>query len=78
MSKTVKKLTVSVTYKVGLGDLKIPDNIYEQLLEAHDNGNEIDPLTLLDADLGDWLLDNIRERDCMEWDCEIDDISNTT
>lgn len=73
---TVKKLTVKVTYQVGLGDLKMPKNVYDQIVEAANEGDEID---LSDSrkysDASDWLSANIRERDCFDWVVEIKDIS---
>jgi hypothetical protein len=72
---TVKNLTVTVTYTVGLGDVEMPQEVYEQLLEAHDNGNKIDPTMMIDNEAEDWVTSKISERDCMDWECEIDDIT---
>ena len=74
--KTVKDLTISVKYRVGLGDVDMPQNVYDQLVEASENGDEIDPCDNRKySDAAEWLSDNIKERDCMEWSAEVDDIS---
>lgn len=74
--KTVKDLTVEVKYRVGLGNVEVPDDVFEQLVEAADNWDRIDP-TMMNkyVEAAEWLTENIRERDCMDWECEIEDIS---
>lgn len=45
-------------------------------MEANDNGDVIDPSGMTKyPEASEWLSDNIRERDCMDWECEIEDIS---
>jgi len=74
--KTVKDLTVEVKYRVGLGSVEMPQEVYDQLIEATDNGDVIDPSGMPKyPEAAEWLSDNIRERDCMDWECEIEDIS---
>ena len=74
--KTVKDLTISVKYRVGLGDVDMPQKVYDQLVEAAENGDEIEPMDSRKyADAAEWLSDNVKERDCMEWYAEVDDIS---
>lgn len=74
----VEDLTVKVTYKVGLGDLEIPKNVYEQLQSAFNEGKELDPSdTRFYPEAALWLSDNIKERDCMEWSAEVEELSNT-
>ena len=73
----VEDLTIKVTYKVGLGDVEMPKEVYEQLLLASENWKEIDS-TMLDEEYqeaADWLRDNIKEADCMDWVAEVDEIS---
>jgi len=74
--KTVKDLTVEVKYRVGLGNVEVPDDVFEQLVEAADNWDRIDP-TMMNkyVEAAEWLTENIRERDCMDWEYEIEDIS---
>jgi len=74
--RTVKDLTVEVKYRVGLGDVEMPQKVYDQLIEATENGDVIDPSGMLKyPEASEWLSDNIRERDCMDWECEIEEIS---
>lgn len=76
--KTIDKLTVTVTYTVGLGDIKVPDNVFEELMKAYDNDDTIDPGTIKTiknySDANDWIIDNIKERDCYDRQCEIDNL----
>lgn len=60
--KTVKDfiVRVKVTYRVGLGDVEMPQKVYDQILEAEENGDVIDisdPRKYADA--VDWLNDNL-------------------
>lgn len=36
--KTIKDLTIKVTYRVGLGNVKVPDQVYNALSECYDRG----------------------------------------
>lgn len=36
--KTIKNLTVTVTYTVGLEDIEVPEEVYDDLIENYDNG----------------------------------------
>ena len=75
MSKKIKKLSVTITYTVSLGDLEnVPENVYEQLEKAYDNAHSVSPTDprMRYSEAADWLSNNIRERDCMDWECEID------
>ncbi len=70
--KTVKDITVKVTYQVGLGNLKVTE-VYKLLKKCCDEGDTID---LSDnGKLRDWLTSNIQERDCCEWEAEIEDFN---
>ena len=73
---TIKDLTVKVTYRVGLGEVEMPKKVHQQLLEASDNGDEIEMGNISKyPDAYDWLSDNIRECDCMDWEAEIEEVS---
>lgn len=71
----VKDLTVKVEYQVGLGDLEIPQKVYEQLLLSNESGDKIELNTMKYPEAADWLNDNIKESDSMNWDCDIVDIT---
>ncbi len=73
---TIKDLTVKVTYRVGLGEVEMPEKVHQQLLEASENGDEIEMGGISKyPDAYEWLSDNIRERDCMDWEAEIEEVS---
>lgn len=73
--KKVKNLTVQVTYRVGLGNVKMPDEVYEQLSDAAEDGRTIEAGGEMYTEAAEWLSNNIRERDCMDWEAEIQEIS---
>lgn len=79
--KTIKDLTVKVTYTVGLSDVEVSDEVYESMTAAYDKGGEVpspdecylngkQELSLASH----WLTDNIQESDAMYWVYEIEDI----
>jgi predicted lipid-binding transport protein (Tim44 family) len=72
--ETIKKLRVEVIYKVGLGDVEMPKEVYEQILQAAKNGDtrELDGRTGY-PDAFEWLSNNIRERDCNDWSVKIEE-----
>lgn len=76
------KINVTTKYTVGLG-VNVPDDVYEGLCKAYNNGGEIDPDSIkvhTDKKLSaasDWLADNIREKDAMNWEWEIYDIEES-
>jgi hypothetical protein len=72
---TVKDFSVKITYRVELGNVDMPEGVYEQLSEAYDNGDEIDQSGLEYAAAAEWLSNNIREGDCMDWEAEIEELS---
>jgi hypothetical protein len=70
----VKDLTVKVSYRVGYGGVEMPQKVYDQLVEAQENGDEIEMGGISKyPDAYEWLSDNIKERDCMDWSAEIDE-----
>lgn len=81
MMKAIKDLTVQVTYRVGLGNLEVSDNIYNGLIKiAHRVSISDDEANMTkDKDVQaafEWLTDNIRENDAMSLEYEIDDLTN--
>ena len=73
--KKVKDLTVKVTYRVGLVDVDMPDEVYYELADAHDNGDKLDITQMDYPEATEWLCDNIREADCMDWKAELEELS---
>lgn len=81
--KTIKDLTIKVTYRVGLGDVKVPDQVYNALSECYDRGGDVpmpDECSITGqpelAEAAEWLTDNIRQNDAMDWEFEIEDIES--
>lgn len=73
--KTIEDITVKVTYTVGLGGLEVSNELYEILSSIE--GKELDTnhlLTERKQKAMDWLSDNIKERDAMDWSYEIEEI----
>lgn len=68
--KTIKNLSVKVTYSVQLTDVEVSDEIYQQL---YDN-SEIYCDDIGCGEAIDWLKNNIEEGESTDWCYEIDDI----
>jgi len=66
--KTIKDLTVKVTYTVSLCDVEVNDDVYEQLISLYDKQEKICEC--------DWLADNIYESDAFHWEYRIVDLTN--
>lgn len=73
--KTIKNLTVKMTYYVGLSHVQVSDEIYEALSKCYDNGREInlDSFDNEDQIASEWLQDHICEADAMDWEYDIED-----
>lgn len=79
--KTIEDLTVKVTYTVGLCNVEVPDNVYDALTQCYDEGGEV-PMPdechfCGNKELGcaaEWLSDNIKEADAMDWEFEITEL----
>lgn len=69
--KTIKDITVTVKYTVGYGNVEVPDEVYEQLMNNQEIDN-IDDETQSAA--MEWLGENMKEEDAMDWSYEIYDI----
>jgi hypothetical protein len=76
--KNIKDLKVKVTYEVGLGDLEMPIEVYNEIQEADENGHDIDGMSSTDKYLlaSEWLGRNIKESDCMEWKAEVIELND--
>ena len=71
----VKDLQVKVTYRVGLGNVEMPENVFDQIQQASESGNEIETGSMEYQDAAEWLTNNIKEGDCMDWSAEIQELS---
>lgn len=73
----IEDLWVKVTYEVRLGDLEMPQEVFEEITQANNECRDIDTMSgHYDRypNASEWLTENITERDCMEWKAEIIDI----
>lgn len=71
--KTIKDLTVKVTYTVGLGNVEVPNKVYKQLEKMADYGLSIeDDYSEEYEEAFNWLSMNIKERDCYNWSYEVE------
>ena len=72
----VNDLWVKVTYEVRLGDLEIPQEVFDEINKSIEDNRDIDTMSGLDRypQASEWLTENIQERDCMEWKAEIVEI----
>lgn len=71
--RTIKDLYVKVTYTVGLGDVEVPDEVFEQLDKMADYGFSVEDCESSKyPEAFDWLAYNIRERDAMGWAYEVE------
>lgn len=81
--KTIENLTVKVTYTAGLGNVKIPNNIYDAMTKIYNNGGEVPNPDVCCingqkelACISEWLADHIKENDAMDWECQIVNITD--
>jgi hypothetical protein len=72
--KNVERLSITVTYEVGLHDIGVPDEVYEQLLAAAEQGKSIYGDGDKYQEATEWLNNNINEHDAFECYYEINDI----
>ena len=71
--KTIKDLTVKVTYSVGLSDVEVPNEVFEQLYKMANYGYYLEDCeSSYYPEAFDWLAYNIRERDAMHWAYEVE------
>lgn len=71
--KIIKNLYVKVTYTVGLEDVEVSDEVFEQLDKMADYGFTVEDCESSKyPEAFDWLSDNIRERDAMDWGYEVE------
>lgn len=77
---TIKKISVTVTYSVGLGNIKAPKNVINELIKAYDNDDVLDASDIKTiqnySNAIDWLSDNIKERDCYDHNVEITELED--
>ena len=72
MTKIIKNIDVTVKYTVGLQEVQVDDDVYEELMNASDEMRIVDECKYPKA--MNWLNNNIEEGDCGHWECEIEEI----
>ena len=71
--RTIKNLYVKVTYTVGLEDVEVSDEVFEQLNKMADYGFSVEDCEISKyPEAFEWLAYNIRERDAMDWAYEVE------
>ena len=71
--RTIKHLTVKVTYTVGLGDVEVTEEVAEQLEKMSDYGFSISDSEISKyPDAFNWLSENISEEDALYWEYEVE------
>lgn len=75
--KTIKDLTVTVTYRVKLDNVEVSDEVYDALSQCYDDGGDVSPMGMTDEEAiaAEWLNDNILASDAMDWEFEIEDFN---
>jgi hypothetical protein len=71
----IETLKVTVTYTVELGKAEMTEVVKNRLMKASKENEELNPNRIQDGETGDWIFDNINEKDAMDWECEITEIS---
>lgn len=74
--KTIKNITVKVTYWVGLIDVEVPDDVYQSLMDCEGMNLSGDNMSIdcADAKAIEWLSYNLHEDDAYDFEFEIEDI----
>lgn len=76
--KTIKDLTIQMTYIVSLSDVPVPNSVYKALSTCYTEGGKV-PMPDECVISGrkeltaapEWLVKNVRESDAVDWDIEI-------
>ncbi len=73
MEKIKTNIEVKVTYTVALGEVEVPQDVYGELMEMYQQSEIIG---MQDGRKStEWLLRNIKENDCFDWEAEINEIN---
>ncbi|MBT1285937.1 hypothetical protein [Phocaeicola dorei] len=76
--KTIKDLTIKVTYTVGLSNVQVSDDVYEALSNCYDEGGQVttDGFDNEEQTASEWLSDHVHESDAIDWEYEIKDFND--
>lgn len=70
--KKIKDLMVKVTYTVSLSDIEVPDEVFDELAKAYDEGGDMPEWDDELENANEWLSDNIKQEDATDWEYEIE------
>ncbi len=70
--KKIKDLMVKVTYTVSLSDIEVPDEVFDELAKAYDEGGDMPEWDDELENANEWLSDNIRQEDATDWEYDIE------
>lgn len=70
--KKIKDLMIKVTYTVSLRDVEVPDEVFDELAKAYDEGGDMPEWDDELENANEWLSDNIRQEDATDWEYEIE------
>ena len=71
--RTIKDLTVKVTYSVSLSDVEVSEKVAKQLEQMADYGFSIsDSEENKFPEAFEWCCDNISEDDALYWEFEVE------
>jgi hypothetical protein len=76
--KKIDDITVTVTYKVSLSDIKVSNTLFKQLENLYEYGLFDSSERVIiheNSSAIDWITNNINEEDAYEWEYEIDDLT---
>lgn len=78
--KAIKDLTVKITFRVGLQNLKVSDSIMDGLEKIYEMNNIDDTDVGLTKDKNiqeawEWLSSNISDNDAFSWGYEIEELT---
>lgn len=73
----MKTITINVTCKYDVEITReVSDEVYDQLCDIYDNGGSISDSEIRDGKAMDWLADNVKESDALNWEYEIYDFND--
>lgn len=77
--KTIKNITVKVTYIASYSNVEATDEEFEAICNSYDEDFMLGSGAEYDNDdacrTSEWISDNIRDSDAMEWEYEIENLS---
>jgi hypothetical protein len=76
--KQIDDITVTVTYRVCLRGVEVPDWLFKKLETLHERGS-FSPDSIGGSEFSDaidWISANTVEADAFDWECKIDSLED--